>query len=323
MGESFTADGYQVSSTTETSEQIQASFAALDGTPAEPVTESPADESPTEDPTPEPDKASEAAKTLNSHKSGLEKRKASIQAQIDELVAQRGQTQRERDEIKAELATLRAERDALKGQTAKPAPSTSPVPAEDDPEPQEDQFDTYRDFVKAQARWEARQEYREQDRKTREARQRDLATRAEQARLTSFTERLAKTREQHADFDARIDAGPALTKAMQEAILDADDPGAVMLYLADPDHQAEYQRIRDIGSPMGQYAAMKKLEGRVEAAAVRGPAPVAETKSQAPAPIKPLGSTPGAVVSDGPPNPDTCSQAEFDAYWNKQARSQR
>lgn len=325
MAESVTLDGYTITSTSETADQIQAGLAALDGKPVpEPADDAEAEtEGAEKAATPE----SEAGKTLAAKKNTLETRKKSIQAQIDELVKSRGETQRERDAIKAELEALRTERDSIKAaqkSAASPGEVVSPKTSDaaDDPEPKEEDFENYRDFIKAQSRWEARQEFKEQDRKAREVRQRDLAQRAEQARFATFSDRLEATRKEHADFDARIDAGPGLTKAMQEALLDSEIPGMVMLHLADPAHRATYDAILALSSPMAQYAAMKKLEGRLEAAAdkPRGPAPKVEATTEAPEPIKPLGNVPGTVVSDGEPDPETATQAEWNAWHNSQLR---
>lgn len=319
MPESVTIGGYQVSSTHETPEQMTASFAALDGTPAPETTVEETEQQPeTTEQTPDP--ASDAGKTLAAKKSSLEKRKTSIQSQIDDLTRQKGETQRERDAIKAELDTLKAERDKLKAETApapkKEAPAQTPADP-NDPEPQEADFESYAEYVKKQARWEARQEFREQQiKQARDSHQRILA-RAEQARFAAFTDRLEATRKTHAEFDAIIDAGPQLTKPMQDAILDSEIPGELMLHLAE--HEDDYKVIVGKHSNLDQYAAMKVLEGRLGAARSSGPAPKVESKSTAPAPIKPVGSTPGAVVSDGPPDPETCTQREYDAYWNKRA----
>lgn len=267
----------------------------LDASDAEPVSADPGDEDDGPGTKTDDQKASQAAKDLNARKSGLEKRKTSIQSQIDDLVKQRGETQRERDAIKAELEALRAERDEIKAAQAGKAPAKETKPATDsDPEPKEEDFESYRDFIKAQARWETRQELKERDGKARDAHQRELALRADDKRRADFSKRLAAAREKHADFDARIEAGPSLTQPMVDAIIDADNADDVMLYLSDPDNKAEYDRIVGLRGKFEQYAAMTKLSGKLEArlsAADSGPAKKATPLSSAKPLIKPVSGT--------------------------------
>jgi hypothetical protein len=272
------------------------------------------------------DKASEAAKALNQRKSGLEKRKLSIQAQIDDLVKQRGETQRERDAIRAELDTLRAERDTLKAQTAKPDSKTPPEgqasakergAADADPEPKEEDFESYRDFVKAQARWEAREAIREEHRKAAEERQRVLATRAQETRRATYQQRLAAARDKHADFDARISVDLPLTLPMQDVIIDSDIPAEIMLYLAD--HPDEAHKIRGMASQIAQYGEMKKIEARIEARladAQSGPSAAIPLSSAKPL-IKPVKDSHGAATADDEDPEDV------DAYVEKHTPKNR
>jgi hypothetical protein len=225
----------------------------------------------------EPDPASEAAKTLQAKKRSLEGRKSSIQAQINDLVKQRGETQRERDAIRDELQALRAERDALK--------STAPARREgEDPEPKEDEFESYGAYVKAQARWEARQEFQEQTAKARTAHQRAEATRADTVRRADFAKRLAAAREKHAEFDARVDSDLRLNLPMQDVIVASPLGPEIMLYLAE--HEDEAEQIYRSPDLLSAFGEMKKLEARLEAVSA-GPAQ-AKTLSHAKPPIKPV-----------------------------------
>jgi hypothetical protein len=265
-----------------------------------PAVEAKAEPAEQDDPGDEDDaKATEAGKSLNARKSGLEKRRLSIQAQIDQSVKEREETRREAAALRAELDTLRRERDTLKPPTkADTTPATTQDADPNDPEPKEGDFESYADYVKKQARWEARQEFREQQRQAREAHQRGLHDRAQRERLASYSTRLEAARTKHADFDARIDSGPPLSPPMTDAILESEIPGDIMLYLCDYPDEAD--KIRALPSQVAQYGAMKKIEARVEArltTAESGPVEATPLSSAKPL-IKPVKDSHGASGAD-------------------------
>lgn len=245
---------------------------------------------PTEsDEAPSPSPESEAGRTLAAAKRTKEGRKQSIQREIDDLVRQRADTQRERDRIAAEVADLERKKAAL----AAPAPSKAAAPAADpDAEPQEDQFETYGQYVKAQARWEARQEIKQaRENYSKEAAARD---KAEQARVqrTRHDDRVEAFKATRPDFDDLMASADALglqpSEPMIQAILESEIGPQMMVHLAE--HPDEYRRITSLPRPLMAYREMSKLEARLEAAST-GPAPVVSV-SQAKPPLKPVGSAP-------------------------------
>lgn len=142
-------------STTDTPAQIEAAIASR--TPAAPVVpavDPPADPPTGETPPPaaeltaeeqERAAASDAAKILAERKSAVEKRKGSIQADIDRLRYEAAEEERK-------VAALRAEGERLAAERAKPidVPATAPRPVVGD-------FTDYDTFVEALADWKAEQ----------------------------------------------------------------------------------------------------------------------------------------------------------------------
>jgi hypothetical protein len=279
-------------------------------------------------------KTSEAARTLAETKSRREKRRQSIQDEIDELTKTRSAMRREVEADQARLAAVRQEALAL---TAKPE---TPAATTEDPEPNPDQFDTYEKYVRAAGRWEARQESRrlqiEVDKKLegdRKSRENAALERGRQDVIAQHDARMAAARTVHADYDAVIAANedlrvpPALYQAipfspvgaevmyhlaknpdvadalldlpisapMRDAIMDSTATLAPKLlsYLAE--HPDECKRIASTPDPRAQLRAMGRLEARLDVA-LSGPTPAAKPVSNAPPPIKPVGSSATATT---------------------------
>lgn len=232
--------------------------------------------------------ASEAGRQLAAHKSGLEKRKQSIQSEIDQLTKTKYDTKREADAIKAEIAALRAEKAAL---TTKPEVQAEVKPSED-PEPTPETFDSYDKYVKAQARWEARQEIKQELAAERARQQQEHRTRSEQSTRDRVYEAVAKD---HPDLDELIAAAHAdrfvFSPLVSEAVATLEQGPAVAYALLKD--RAEGARLNAITQPVTFGLELSKLLTRLDDAR---PGPSAETKpvTQAPAPIKPVGSMPTA-----------------------------
>lgn len=253
-----------------------------EATDAEPTDEAAADasdETPAKEPTPDSDAGKQLAK-----------RRRSLQDRIDEITREKYQTARERDALKAEREALKRELDALKAPKPAQQPSTPPTHGpESDPEPTPDQFDSYEKFVKAQARWEARQEFREQQAAARAQAERQQDAAAERERATTWQTRLAETRHKTPDFDSRINPDLPISEPMRDIVMDSEVGPELLLYLSE--HPDLAQRLSTL-HPIQVIREMGKLEARLDAAH-SGPASAAKpTVSQAPAPIKPVAGTP-------------------------------
>lgn len=295
-------DGFIVHSNTGTKDQIIADIASGDNAMKKetPVEAAPAAEQ--AQPEPDAQAASDAAKALNNRKRSLEGRKQTIQDEINALVRQRGDTQRERDRIAAELESLRAERAKIAQMQQQPTQpmreAVQPVPqASDDQEPSEDQFQDYASFVKAQARWQAREAVRafQAEMRANEEKQREAQWHFQ--RDQSFAEKLNAARQSNPEFDQLVNRDDIeLSPPMIDVIKDSDVAPQLMLHLAHfPD---DAQRIQSL-HPMLAYGEMKKLEARLEVAMQGYTGPTSTPPvSKARPPIRPVGSAPSGVTDD-------------------------
>lgn len=282
-------DDFVVTSTSDTGVQtIEADlpFSELDATPAS-----------------EPVVAEDVQPEQKIDKRTLAGKKQSIQAEIDALTAAKYQTKREAEAAKAELDALKSER----AQISQVQPSQSvPTPNGADPEPQESQFDDYGKFVKAQARWEARQEFREQQQAAQRVRQEAEVTRSQRERIESFSKRIEASKGGDPAFLDKISPDVLALKpfhallpgeqggplnAMAEEILNSPVAPQVMLHLTQ--HPEDFQRIATL-PPRELVREMAKIEARFEVASPSAQ-PKAPVISQAKPPIKPMGSAPSAV----------------------------
>lgn len=307
-------DGFTVETNTGTVAQVEADLVA-----AQQATTPETEPSETA-PSPE---ASEAGKALNHRKRSLEGRKQTIQDEINLLVRQRGETQRERDRIAQELASLRAEKARLSPpQTPMPmSAATQPVPpASDDQEPTEEQFNDYASYVKAQARWQAREAIRAFQEETRQQQEAQSRQQWQRTRDQQFAERLSEAASRIPDFNVLVNREDIeLSPPMVDAIKDSPVAAELMVHMAQyPD---DAQRIAAL-HPVLAFGEMKKLEARLEFASGRSGSstPTFTFKSQAKPPIRPVGSAPSRTVDDAS---DLEFGPEYIRRMNQQERKRR
>jgi hypothetical protein len=237
----------------------------------------------------EPDPASEAGKALA-------KKRNSLQARIDEEVRRRGEAERRAAQLEAELA-------AARGKPAAQQPA-EPVADPSDPEPTVDQFETYEKYVKAQARWEARQEVK--------AATAAIAAREQGRAIVSAQDRAyASLKAAHADADdvlgAFTAAGGQYSPLVSEFIIGHPDGHEVAYALAkDPELNA---RLGAIEHPALVALELGRVLARIEASAVT-PEPVkpAPVVTKAPAPVTTVGGGAGAVASADPASMNSVSE---------------
>src|SRR5579872_1680223 len=127
----------------------------------------------------------------------VEKRKQQIQRDIDAAVARREAAKREADAEEARLQKLRGgqpspKESAPEGAAPKPFDGADPT----DPEPKQDEFTDYQQWMDARAAWIGRKEFRKLEHgKTQKA--------AEEAQARSREEAQRGYKAAHADFEAR------------------------------------------------------------------------------------------------------------------------
>jgi hypothetical protein len=314
MEQHVEVDDFTVETTGESGEQAAPPSDIL---PAEPPVETPTEPAP--DDTPEAAEARPA--TLPTHAPSTErnpdgtfkaKGKKDPQARIDHVTWEREEARREAARLKAELDALRAAQPATQEPPREPSrPAPQPAGDPTDPEPQEAQFDDYGKFVKAQARWEARQEFREQ---SRIAAQRAFVAQREQRqhqRLSSYAERMAAVATADPEFFTRLHPevanlrptsllepgqAPSPLNDLADEVLDS--PHAALLLQHFSDHPDDLRRFQALRTRKDLLREFTKLETRVETASA-GSVPTTPVLSQAKPPIKPVGSAPPTVEDDG------------------------
>ena len=203
------------------------------------------------------------------------------------------------------------------------ASASEPPPIDDakSAKPNQEDFDTYDEYQEAMVKWNVKQEV-SQSLKKREAEQReriarDQAQHDQKKVVDEHVARIDAFRQAHADFDAVIDKGKnlPLTRPMQDAVVNSESGPALMYHLCQ--HPEECDRIAAM-HPMMAVKEMGKLEARIEAAST-GPASSADSLTQAPRPIKPVGG--GATASTMPL--DQMSYRDYKRIRDKEEAAER
>lgn len=207
--------------------------------------------------------------------------------------------------------------DATSESASGPAPSGDAKSAK----PNQEDFDTYDEYQEAMVNWRVEEkvsqslEKREAEQRERIAR--DQAQHDQKKVVDEHVARIDVFKKAHADFDAVIDKGKnlPLTRPMQDAVVNSDSGPALMYHLCQ--HPEECDRIAAM-PPMMAVKEMGKLEARIEAAST-GPASSADSLTQAPRPIKPVGG--GATASTMPL--DQMSYRDYKRIRDKEEATER
>ena len=244
--------------------------------------------------TPPTAEASEAGKQLA-------KKRKSLQDRINELTSERHASRMEAEEAKLERDALKRRLEALE----KPAGETKPKA--EDTEPSPDQFEDYEKYVKAQARWEARQELTE----TLAARDKaDAERRGQQhlhAAVTQHEKRVVEAIARYPDYEAAIakgnaeiirQVGPnAVSAAMLEAIVESDRSADILYDLASH-MDICLDVIRRSARATSESVPMLRLYLESRLPPVQsGPDAQLKPVTKAAAPIKPVGTATTASPS--------------------------
>jgi hypothetical protein len=219
-----------------------------------------------------------------------------------------GKFQRRLDRQKTARIVAETEARILREQLAavQKSPATEPTGTE----PTRDQFENYEDYIEARATYRAELKAAELvDKKLNEKEQTERSAReAVQHRTISehWTKREAAFTESADDYEDLV--VPFVQEEMQQidlttrrAIVESDLGPNILYYLAkNPD---EFERIADL-SPLRQIAEIGKLEDKVAK-------PPAKKASNAPDPIKPVGTKATVEVS-----PENMTDKQF-AEWRR------
>lgn len=343
------ADEVTITSTTNTPNEVRAALGmkpeapvavtppANPETPVAEAVETPVKAEPTPDTKAEDAAAGDAAKTLA-------KRRGTLQDRLDRLT-------REKLTAREEAAALRREVEALK---AAKAPTSTPSLAETKtepvveakPEPKQEDFEEFNDYLKARslydrqvAKEEAKAEMRAEIQRQREAdkREADQArdAAAVQEQQTAFNARMNEARKRHPDLDEVLEQNTNVpVSATMKAAIHNEEYGAELLYYW-ATHATEADEIAAL-NPAQALKAIGKLEARYEAGTLfndatddDAPETLAEgvavrkgekvPVSKAPAPPTRVGGGAAAVAKD----PEKMTQKEYNAMRDAQIRARK
>lgn len=225
--------------------------------------------------------------------------KTKFQKRIDQLV-------RQREDLRRELEEARRQIEARPKRTAEEK-------AQKDPRPEQDDFDSYDDYVVALSRWAARREREEEP--THKETPAEEKTPGAQDPFTQYSRRVkaAGKKLELEDFeDVAFDRDLPVSEAMAEAIMETEpDVGARILYELGQDFEKAY-RIAQL-SPGAAAREIIRMEMELES-----PPPKKKPSTKAPEPIKP--GKPGGGSPDKPP--EEMTNAEYRRWREKQIREE-
>ena len=263
---------------------------------------------------------SEAEKDAEAEKLGKPRHDA--KARMLEATRQAAEVKRELERERAERARLAAEVEQLR----KPAETKQETPTG---RPKVEDYDTYEGYLDARDEWNDRQrETREAERARFAARHQGISTafqtfagRVEEARKTdtSFMERTSWFGNQQPSFTLPKDehgrpVGLRASHVLTDEIISSENAPALMLHFAE--HPEDLQRIEALRTPLDVQLAVAKIEGRLDAAST-ATAPRAEV-SKANPPVRPVAGSP--YTADVVPGDDASYDEHVRYYSAKETR---
>lgn len=181
----------------------------------------------------------------------------------------KGGFQRRIDKLTRRIYELEKERESPKGQNRQT----------DDPEPKESEFTDIHAFLKAQAKWEARQEVRAE----RAAEEKWAEDRRMQQVFDDYNRGVEALEEKYEDFDEVMESATAsIPKAAQIAIIEHENGPEIAYYLAK--HPDEAEELLEMSSTRA-VAEIGRIGYQISSASKP------KLRTTAPAPIRPLGSS--------------------------------
>lgn len=239
----------------------------------------------------------------------VKKPRSDPQARIDQAIGKQREAERRAAALEAELAAARAAK-----QEAKPVPAAN----DDDPPPDPKKFtgEEYDpQYMRQMARWEARQEFREQQAKQAQIAAATQLEGAEREIEQKFGERYGAILAEDPEFPTKVDqrlltitrlgALPADQRAhatfgnfIVEQVFQSEHPKELLLHLSD---DAVIQRLATL-PPIQVIRQLATFEASLGAASPAGPALKPPAISHAKRPITPVGSSP--MVSNDEPGED-------------------
>ena len=234
----------------------------------------------------------ETEETADDSSAEPEKKSKGVQKRIDELVRQREEERRRSERLEQMLH----ESYTKKPETVQPEVVEKP--------PKEDSFDDYNEYLKAMARFEARQELRQEQDRTRKEQERQQAEQSQRTQQEKISEVLAKGSAEKEDFDLVVrNPSLALTNEMVGIAAESTVGHDVLYFLGkNPEESARISQL----PPLSQAREIGKIEARIT---TKQP----KTPTNAPDPIKPVSTVGNLAEKD----PAKMSDKEF-AKWRQQ-----
>lgn len=231
--------------------------------------------------------------------------KRDMKARMLEATQKEAAAKRERDEIEARALKAENELKALRERAQQPPAKveTKPEEANSDPEPKEEDFETYKDYVLAAGRWAARQENAEITKRTQAEQTRASFHNYQIEQVKKFNERVSKYAETNPDLTLPPDVVellPVKPFDLDHQMSSDDLIGAyftneergldLMVYFKD--HLDELSKIRTL-TPGRVAIELARIEGRLNGAITAPPAKP-EIQRASP-PVRPVTATPPSV----------------------------
>lgn len=222
-----------------------------------------------------------------------------------------------------ELAKLRREHDERLLEAIKSLkPEAKEAPAKEDSEPKEEDFADFKEFTRALARWEIRQERKAEEKRQQESKAKEEQTTQTEERnqlVAEHNERLEDARDKYEDFDAVIASAKdiKITPWIQDAIIESEDGPELMYYLAQ--HPEDAEKLAD----MRPASALRQLE-RIAAKVSEPTREAGEEKEEAePAPVIKPTTQPIRPIRKAAPTVTGLSDDLSWAEWTKRRQAQR
>lgn len=219
--------------------------------------------------------------------------------------------EKKRNGFKEKLERERARAADLEAQVAELTKNKAPEPADKAPKPEE--FETWDDYYKASAKYEARQEFASL-KQADETRAREESLKTEFAdKQKQYAVKADEFKGKTPDFDEVINSydGP-LTPNMQQVLLDSDLGPQIAYYVAQNPEEGEAMAKMGVVQ-LSKYVG--RLEAKLESSPTSDPKPAPKT-TKAPPPISPVGKSSTASTVD-PYNSPT-SQEDWKVWRAKQ-----
>lgn len=247
---------------------------------------------------------------------------------------------RERYRSDARAAALEKENEELKAAAEKPPPAAptgekDDTPDESPPEPKQDDFDTYEEFLNARTDWrveeglkaaraDIRKEVLDEVKADRDRQAADAQLQADQDAVAAYSQRIDETRAAHPDFDEVIEKSGdvPISPPMREALIATPLAGTILYHFAQ--NPAVCAEIAEMPASQA-LVAMGRLEAQLEAeetpkgatGAQVAPTAAARTKPRLPKPVTPVGTSPATTAV----SPDKMPYRQYKEYREKQERA--